>query len=413
MSELALTRPASDEPAVSRTDSLPLTVAWFETATPDGPAYGDPETTTWGNIVGIIAGSRREGDKDGCNVVPSRFRLEPGGRRVRRKLDRVEARAAVALDVETNAKTGEVPPLPTVTACRLQALGMAGIVYTSHSHHPEHDIRYRVALPLEAEVPPDLPAPQIVGDRLGLAGVLDRSKFNAASLFYLPSCPYGALDLHQTIVIPGAPIGEWLLDAAAVRKAEEDRIAAEASQAAADRLAAKIAAGFNPSDSLIEKIRSRYNLADVLTAHGYDRTKAGAFRHPASQSGCFGASIKTFGGIDRVYSHNAGDPLHHSNLPSWCTVRAVDVFDAVVILDFGGDRDRALRELAERFNLSKAPARKAVAATIYRRVRQRADQEAIESAAYTSGYLNGLSRAEVIAVAKWVASQLAVAGRAA
>ena len=105
--------------------------------------------------------------------------------------------------------------------------------------------------------------------------------------------------------------------------------------------------------------------------------------------------------------------MHHSNLPSWCSVRAVDAFDAVVILDFGGDRDRALRELAERFNLSKAPARKAVAAVIYRKIRQRAPQDAIEGAAYTSGYLNGLSRAEVIAVAKWVASQLAVTGRAA
>jgi hypothetical protein len=227
------------------TDDLRLIVAWFDTAVPDGPAYGDPETTTWGNFASVFTW-RRKGEKDGCNFVPSRFRLEPDGKHVRRKLDRVEARSVVVLDVEASKTTGEVPPLPRVTACRLQALGLAGIVYTSHSHHPEHDIRYRVVLPLETEVPPELPAPQIVGERLGLAGVLDRSKFNAASLFYLPSCPYGAEHLHQTIVIPGAPIGQWLLDAAEVRKAEEDRIAAEASQAAADRLAAKIAAGFDP-----------------------------------------------------------------------------------------------------------------------------------------------------------------------
>ena len=158
MSELALTRPASDEPAVSHTDSLPLTVAWFETAFPPKgePALGEPETTTWGNFTSIFAGSRREGDKDGCNFVPSRFRLEPDGRQVRRKLDRVIARSAVVLDIETNAKTGEVPPLPAVAGGRLQALGMAAVIYTSHSHHPETNIRYRVILPLEKEVPPEI-----------------------------------------------------------------------------------------------------------------------------------------------------------------------------------------------------------------------------------------------------------------
>ena len=33
--------------------------------------------------------------------------------------------------------TGEVPPLPAVTASRLQALDLAAVIYTSHSHHPE------------------------------------------------------------------------------------------------------------------------------------------------------------------------------------------------------------------------------------------------------------------------------------
>jgi hypothetical protein len=390
---------------MSGTDDLPLTVAWFETAVPDGPAYGDPETTTWGNIVGIIAGSRREGDKDGPNFVPSRLRLEPDGRRVRRKLDRVEARSVVVLDVETNAKTGEVPPLPTVTAGRLQALGMAGIVYTSHSHHPTDNIRYRVILPLEREVPPDLPAPQIVGDRLGLAGVLDRSKFNAASLFYLPSCPYDTLDLHQTIVIPGAPIGQWLLDAAAVRKAEEDRIAAEAHAEAAARLQAKIAAGFDPDDSLIEKLRPRFDLDSVLKSHGYDRSGA-KYRHPNSGSGCYGADIKVLGGIERMFSHNATDPLHASNLPAWCTVTAVDAFDATVILDFGGDRTRALRELAERFNLTKAAECKAVASVIFRLIREQASQEAIETAAFAEGERQGLSRDEVCNVALWACQEI-------
>jgi hypothetical protein len=50
-------------------DGLLLTVAWFETAMPDGPAYGDPETTTWGNFASIFSGSRREGNKDGQGLT--------------------------------------------------------------------------------------------------------------------------------------------------------------------------------------------------------------------------------------------------------------------------------------------------------------------------------------------------------
>jgi hypothetical protein len=390
---------------MSVTDDLPLTVGWFETAVPDGPAYGDPETTTWGNFASIFEW-RREGEKDGCNVVPSRFRLEPNGRRVRRKLDRVIARTAVALDVETSKTTGEVPPLPAIVASRIQALEWAAVIYTSHSHHPETNIRYRIILPLEVEVPPELPAPQIVGERLGLAGILDRSKFNAASLFYLPSCPYDTLDLHQTTILQGRPLDVgWLTGVAEARKAEEDRMAAVAHAEAATRLQARIAAGLDPNNSLIEKLRCHFDLDSVLRSHGYD--KAGTkYRHPNSASGSFGADIKTLGGIERVYSHNAGDLLHHSNLPAWCAVTAVDAFDVVVILEFGGDRDRALRELARRFNISKPEARKAVAATIFRLIRNQASQEAIESAAYAEGARQGLTRDEVCNVALWACQEV-------
>ncbi len=309
--------------------------------------------------------------------------------------------------METNKKTGEVPPLPAVAAGRLQALALAGIVYTSHSHHPTDDIRYRLILPLEAEVPPDLPAPDIVAEKLGLSGVLDRSKINAAALFYLPSCPYGALDLHQTIVLPGRPADvSWLTDIAEARQAEENRIAAVAHAEAAARLQAKIAAGFNPDDSLIEKLRSRFDLDSVLRSHGYD--KAGKkYRHPNSSSGCYGADIKTYGGIERVFSHNGTDPLHANNLPAWCgSVTALDVFDVVAILDFGGDRTRALRELAERFNISKAAEKKAVASVIFRLIREQASQEAIESAAFAEGERQGLSRDEVCNVALWACQEV-------
>jgi hypothetical protein len=106
-----------------------------------------------------------------------------------------------------------------------------------------------------------------------------------------------------------------------------------------------------------------------------------------------------------VFSHNATDPLHAGNLPAWCDVTAIDAFDATVILDFGGDRTRALRDLAVRFNLTKAPERRALAGVLFRMIRRQATQAEIETAAYAEGDRLGLSRNEVCSVSAWVASE--------
>ena len=84
----------------------------------------------------------------------------------------------------------------------------------------------------------------------------------------------------------------------------------------------------------------------------------------------------------------------------------------ITILDFGGDRTRALRELAERFNLTKAGEKKAVARVIFRLIREQASQAAIVSAAFAEGQRQGLSRDEVRNVALWVCQE-AISRRAA
>jgi hypothetical protein len=301
---------------------------------------------------------------------------------------------------------------------RAKALGFACLGYSSHNHKPG-DIRYRLVFPLSAEIPHELPAPVTVAESLGLAGVLDLSKIGAASLFYLPSCPYGGdPEHHQTLVVQGAPIDAgWMTERAgtllAARQAEADRIAAEAQAEAAARREAKIQAGFNPDDSLIEKLRSKFDLDSILTSHGYAKA-GGKYCHPNSSSGCYGADIKVFGSIERVFSHNATDPLHASNLPAWCGgVTALDAFDVTVILDFGSDRTRAMRELAERFNLTKAAERKALAGLLFRMRRRQATQEAIEAQAFAEGARLGMSRDDVCSVAIWVASQHDARGEAA
>jgi hypothetical protein len=383
---------------------LSLIVSWFPTAMPDaGPAIGDPEHMTWAAFRDVFWW-RREGDKDGSCFAVGRFTFESDGKHVRRLKRNLLARTAIALDIETDKTTGELAQPVCEAVARIAGIGWAGVVYTSHSHAPAAP-RYRIVLPLSEEIAPDLPAVEVITDCLGMGGVLDRSKVGASSLFYLPSAPWGQSDHHETVVVDGNPIdAAWMRERAgailAERQAEADRIAAEA----AARREAKIAAGFDPDDSLIEKLRSRFDLGSVLTARGYDKSGT-KYRHPNSNSGSYGADIKTFGGIERVFSHNGTDPLHGGNLPDWCGgVTALDAFDVVAILEFGGDRRRAMTTLATRFGLTKAEERKTLARLLFSMIRRQATQEEIEAAAFAEGARIGLSPDEVCRVAVWVAA---------
>ncbi len=92
---------------------------------------------------------------------------------------------------------------------------------------------------------------------------------------------------------------------------------------------------------------------------------------------------------------------------TWCGgVTALDVFDVVTILDFGGDRTLALRELAHRFNLIKAAEKKVVVSVIFRLIRQQATQQEITAAAFAEGERQGLSRDEVCNVALWACQEV-------
>jgi hypothetical protein len=394
------------------TDDLPLIVSWFPTAMPKGPAIGDPEHTTWDAFTEVFWW-RREGDKDGPNFVLATFALERDGRHVRRLKENLLARTAIALDCETNKKNGEVPPSLSEVVARIKTHRWAAVVYTSHSHTAAAP-RYRIVLPLSEDIAPDLPAVEVVADQLQLLGVLDRSKIGASSLFYLPSCAPDHLDHHDAQVIDGCPIDvAWMRECGGIllaqRQAEADRIVEQAHAEAAVRRAAKIAAGFDPDDSLIDRIRAHLDLDAILRAHGYATTggKGGKkYRHPNSESGSYGADVKVLGGVERVFSHNGTDPLHASNLPAWCDVTALDAVDATVILDFGGDRTRALRDLSQRFGLNKSEEKRQLSRLIFQMIGLEASQEAIEGAALAEGQRLGLSRDEVCRVADWVGAQL-------
>jgi hypothetical protein len=275
------------------------------------------------------------------------------------------------------------------------------MVYTSHSHVPGSNPRYRIVIPLSAEVPPEIPVTEIMADRLGLDGVIDLSKANAAAVFYLPSCDDLAIVQHFTGTVDGVPVDATQIteEGAALLAAIETK----AQEAAAFRAAARASVGVSSDAQLIEKIRANLDLESILAARGYEKSGRN-FRHPNSSSGCYGANIKALGGIERIFSHNATDPLHAANLPEWCEgVTAIDAFDVLAILDYGGDRTKALRELAERYKLSKSREMKALAGFLFKLVRQQASQEDIQAQAFEEGARLGLSTNEVCRVAQWVA----------
>ncbi|CAH2606530.1 conserved protein of unknown function (plasmid) [Rhodovastum atsumiense] len=333
---------------------LPIRVSRFTTATPTGPAMGDTERLTWKAFTRLF-GRRREGSKDGPNIVLATFRPEPDGR-VRRLKANVTTRTAIALDLEMNKDTGDVPPPFPEAVARVKAAGWAGVVYTSHNHDPEEP-RYRIVLPLSEEIAPDLPAPEVVAELLGLRGVLDESKLGASSVFYLPSGEPGRLAHHETEIIPGRPVDAgWMRENAgallARREAERERLRAEALAEAERRRAERRKQGYDPDASIIEAVRDRLDLEAELVAHGYERKGEGRYLYPGSETGVPGVYVlRGSDGIQRAYSHHAADPLAAGNLPSWCRAKAVDAVDVVTILDHGGDLKTALRELAKRFGI--------------------------------------------------------------
>jgi RecA-family ATPase len=336
--------------------TLSFIVSEFPTAMPEAKeALGYMKETGWAALTGRLQ-SRREGPKDGPNLVFARFKLEPDSKRVRRLKVNVEARTAIALDVDGNKETGEIAPALRDTCNRITEQGWAAAIYTSHSHRPEAP-RYRIVLPLSAEIPANLPAVEAVAEILELSGVLDTSKLGASSVFYLPSAAPGCADHHQTIALDGSPIdAAWIQEQAGTileaREARQAEMRAAALAAAEARRAAKVAAGFKPTENLIEAIRDRLDLAGELLKHGY--TKIGdRYLYPQSETGIPGVHIlRGYDGVERCFSHHSGDPLAAGNLPTWCTTKgAIDAVDVAAILDFGGDFTKALHELAKRFDI--------------------------------------------------------------
>lgn len=130
----------------------------------------------------LVAGHIERDDKDGPGFVLAEMS------KPYRAAANVARFDAVLLDMDSHGDTQ--PPPPDIAAEMLAASGLAGVVYTTHSH-TDAAPRYRVVVPLaEPVLPADLQrVTRAAADVIGLTGeALDPKSWVVGQFFYLPSC---------------------------------------------------------------------------------------------------------------------------------------------------------------------------------------------------------------------------------
>jgi hypothetical protein len=223
--------------------------------------YGRAIAASWSNLAARCS-RHDQGEKDGPALTCCTF--QPGQPRGNRS---VVARTLIALDIETNRKTGEVPPAFASTRDNLTIRRVLAVMWTTHGHTPELP-RYRVLMPLaraidyQPDIDPYLTAS--VAAQLNLHGVSDASKFGAASLFYLPRHPEAGA--HATAVITGEPIDSGMLLTMATT------IAQGVAQTEAEVLARRQAHALPPDViKLVARFNELHPVARTLERYGYRR----------------------------------------------------------------------------------------------------------------------------------------------
>jgi hypothetical protein len=128
--------------------------------------------TPW-SVLGRRLAQHQEGAKDGTAIACGTF----SGTRGRTSL---VTRTLIALDVEAPTGARIQPPAPADVAARIEALGLTGTVWTTHSH-TDVAPRYRVVVPLSEPMPfhselmrqADGCVPRRLAQALDLAAVTD------------------------------------------------------------------------------------------------------------------------------------------------------------------------------------------------------------------------------------------------
>jgi hypothetical protein len=234
---------------------------------------------TWEALATRLA-DHRPGDKDGVAMICGIF-----GEGQTRSSKTVVDRDCIALDIDGNKDTGEVPPDPESVAHYIMAKKLAAVMWTTHSHTIELP-KYRIVLPLSSSIrvaqvgkTVDKMLSAITAANLRLNGVVDSSKFGAASLMYLARHAPGAP--HWSKIIEGEPINAPELYAVAYMASEKDQMRA------AQRAALKATTEFPPEvRAKIDRFNALNEISDLFAEYGYrragDRWKS-KYQHPSSQ----------------------------------------------------------------------------------------------------------------------------------
>lgn len=214
-------------------------------------------------------------------------------------------------------------------------------IYTSRSA-TSHNQKARILIPLPKPLcfAEWVVAQEILNDKLESAGITpDRSTQRAAQLCYLPNEGEFYDKMYNRLGRKFDPDGIWAGEIAAKGKALADKVAnLEVSrQAAADhRKALKITLGTNGSPDTIGAFNSAYSVQEILLNAGYEQ-RGDTFRHPASESGSFSASVKD----GRVNTLSFSDPLYTAG------EGAHDAFSAFTMLVHNGDLNAALKDAGD------------------------------------------------------------------
>jgi hypothetical protein len=232
------------------------------------------------DVLAARCADHRPGDKDGVALICGLF--APGETRSSKT---VLERELIALDVEQNKETGEVPPDPESVTHYLMAKRLAAVIWTTHSHTIELP-RYRILLPLSAPLNVaqagralDKMYSAVTAANLRLNGVVDRGKFGAASLMYLARHKPGAA--FWSHIVEGEPVNAPELHAVSYMANAKDQMKA------AQRAALKATTEFPPEvRAKIDRFNSINEITDLLSEYGYrragDRWKS-RYQHPTSQ----------------------------------------------------------------------------------------------------------------------------------
>jgi len=177
------------------------------------------------------------------------------------------SRSLIALDIETNPRTGEVPIAPHACADILRMRRAAAVIYSTHSHTSESP-RYRIIMPLSEPVAydreTDVHIPAVAANQLGMQAVVDSSKYRAPSIFFLPRC--AELGEEYSVIIPGDPVDSGCVRTVALVVAQ--RCEADEAERAARRVANRLPPELQ---ARVAAYNASHPIADLLARYGYRR----------------------------------------------------------------------------------------------------------------------------------------------